>query len=350
MTNPLQTSRTSANEKPLLRVEGLVMHFRAPGGPLFARQREVIQAVNDVSLELYPGETLGLVGETGCGKSTVARCIVQLYKPTNGRIYFRDDELTGLSRRQLRALRRHVQLIFQDPYASLNPRYSVRRIIREPLDIHRVGTLEERNQRVNELLEVVGLNPYMADRYPHEFSGGQRQRISIARALSLNPELIICDEPVSALDVSIQAQILNLLEDLQRERGLSYLFIAHDLAVVKHISHRIAVMYLGRIVELSPGDDLYANPLHPYTQALTAAIPVANPAREREKRKLRSSLGGELPSPRRPPAGCHFHPRCPRAFDLCSQQAPALAEVEPGRWVACHLYAGGAVEESRLAG
>lgn len=329
---------TTAPLTPLLKVENLVMHFRAPGGSLFTRQREVIHAVNDVSFELQQGETLGLVGETGCGKSTVARCVVQLYRPTGGHIYYRDRDLTRLRRDQLRPLRRQMQLIFQDPYASLNPRYTVRRIIREPLDIHRVGTINERNERVDELLEVVGLNPYMAERFPHEFSGGQRQRISIARALGLNPELIICDEPVSALDVSIQAQILNLLEDLQRERGLAYLFIAHDLAVIKHISHRIAVMYLGRIVELAPSSALYANPMHPYTQALTAAIPVANPAREREKRKMRTSLGGELPSPRRPPAGCHFHPRCPKAFEPCDKVTPGLVEVEPNHRVACHLY------------
>ena len=329
---------TSGNDIPLLKTEHLVMHFRAPGGPLFARQREVIHAVNDMSFELHQGETLGLVGETGCGKSTVARCVVQLYQSTGGRVYYRGKDLTELRRSQLRPLRRHIQLIFQDPYASLNPRYSVRRIIREPLDIHRVGSINERNERVNELLEVVGLNSYMADRFPHEFSGGQRQRISIARALGLNPDLIICDEPVSALDVSIQAQILNLLGELQQERGLSYLFIAHDLAVVKHISHRIAVMYLGRIVELSPSAGLYSNPLHPYTQALTRAIPVPNPAREREKRRLRTSLGGELPSPRRPPSGCHFHPRCPRAFDRCSKETPDLTEIESGHWVACHLY------------
>ena len=331
----------SESNAPLLRVQNLVMQFRAPGGPLFARQNEFIHAVNGVSFDLHTGETLGLVGETGCGKSTVARAVVRLYEPTGGAILFRGTDITHRPRRQLRNLRRQMQLIFQDPYASLNPRYSVRRIIREPLDIHRVGTPAERNERVDELLSVVGLNANMADRFPHEFSGGQRQRISIARALGLNPELIICDEPVSALDVSIQAQILNLLETLQRELGLAYLFIAHDLAVVKHISHRIAVMYLGRIVELATSRELYAKPLHPYTQALTTAIPVPNPAREREKRQMRTSLGGELPSPRRPPAGCHFHPRCPRAFEPCRTIVPELVEVAPNHQVACHLYAGG---------
>jgi oligopeptide transport system ATP-binding protein len=323
---------------PLLQVKHLVKHFPVAGGSLFARRRGSVQAVNDVSFEMSEGETLGLVGETGCGKSTVARCVVQLYPPTSGEILFRGVNLARVRGRELRALRRHVQLIFQDPYASLNPRYSVRRIIREPLDIHGVGTLKERNERVAELLEVVGLNAYMADRFPHEFSGGQRQRISIARALALNPDLIVCDEPVSALDVSIQAQILNLLEELQAQRRLSYLFIAHDLAVVKHISHRIAVMYLGRIVEMGSSNDLYASPYHPYTQALTAAIPVPNPALEREKRARRTALRGELPSPKNPPSGCHFHPRCPKAFERCTSEAPALREVAAGHWVACHLF------------
>ena len=326
-----------AGQDGLLNVDGLAMHFRTLGGPIFSRKREVVQAVNGVSFTLHKGETLGLVGETGCGKSTVARAVVRLYEPTGGTVSFRGQDITHTPRRQLRTLRRQMQLIFQDPYASLNPRYSVRRIIREPLDIHNVGTPAERNERVDELLSVVGLNANMADRFPHEFSGGQRQRISIARALGLNPEIIICDEPVSALDVSIQAQILNLLEALQRERGLAYLFIAHDLAVVKHISHRIAVMYLGRIVELATSSELYAKPMHPYTQALTAAIPVPNPAREREKRQLRTSLGGELPSPRRPPTGCHFHPRCPHAFEPCSTVVPELVEVGPNHSVACHL-------------
>jgi oligopeptide/dipeptide ABC transporter ATP-binding protein len=281
---------------------------------------------------------LGLVGETGCGKSTVARCIVQLYSVTEGEILFQGQDLVSIERRELQQARRDIQIIFQDPYASLNPRYSVRRIIREPLDIHNVGTSKERERRVAELMEVVGLNPNMAKRFPHEFSGGQRQRISIARTLALNPELILCDEPVSALDVSIQAQILNLLEDLQQERGLSFLFIAHDLAVVKHISHRVAVMYLGRIVELTESRILYDRPYHPYTQVLMAAIPVADPRREREKRARRKGLRGELPSPRRPPAGCYFHPRCPEVMDVCKGQVPDLREIEPGHWVACHLY------------
>ena len=323
---------------PLLKVEHLVKEFPIVGGSLLARRRDVVHAVSDVSFELAEGETLGLVGETGCGKSTVARCVVHLYPLTSGRIAYRGADLARLSGRDLRSVRRHVQLIFQDPYASLNPRYSVRRIIREPLDIHRIGTARERNDRVEQLLETVGLNAYMAERYPHEFSGGQRQRISIARALALNPDLIVCDEPVSALDVSIQAQILNLLEDLQAQLALSYLFIAHDLSVVKHISRRVAVMYLGRIVELAPSLDLYDAPFHPYTQALIAAIPVPRPAVERQKRAQRSGIRGELPSPKRPPAGCHFHPRCPQAMPMCSAEVPSFKEQSPGHWVMCHLY------------
>ena len=323
---------------PLLEVRDLVKHFPVPGTSLFRQGREVIQAVNGVSFDLGAGETLGLVGESGCGKSTVARCIVQLYRTTSGEIHFQGRDLLSLGRRELRQVRRHIQIIFQDPYASLNPRYSVRRIIREPMDIHNVGDSKERQERVLELMEVVGLNPNMVDRYPHEFSGGQRQRISVARTLALNPQLILCDEPVSALDVSIQAQILNLLEDLQQELGLSYLFIAHDLAVVKHISHRVAVMYLGRIVELASSRALYLKSYHPYTQALMAAIPVADPVREREKRAQREGLKGELPSPRHPPMGCFFHPRCPKALDVCATQVPDLRELEADHWVACHLY------------
>jgi oligopeptide transport system ATP-binding protein len=326
------------DRQPLLDVRDLVKHFPVPSASLFSKRREVIQAVNGVSFKVWPGETLGLVGETGCGKSTVARCIVQLYPTTSGQIHFQGQDLLSLGRRELRRMRRNVQIIFQDPYASLNPRYAIQRIIREPLDIHNVGTPKERRERVLELMEVVGLNPNIANRYPHEFSGGQRQRISIARTLALNPELILCDEPVSALDVSIQAQILNLLEDLQRERGLSYLFIAHDLAVVKHISHRVAVMYLGRIAELTSSRALYDHALHPYTQALMAAIPVADPVREREKRARRRRLKGELPSPRHPPSGCYFHPRCPQVMDICSTQVPELRELEENHWVACHLY------------
>lgn len=322
---------------PLLEVSNLVKHFPVAGASFF-KSREWIQAVNGVSFGVHAGETLGLVGETGCGKSTVARCIVQLYPVTAGEIRFRKVDLLSLGRRELRQQRRNIQIIFQDPYASLNPRYSVRRIIREPLDIHKVGTPREREARILELMQVVGLNPNMVDRFPHEFSGGQRQRISIARTLALNPQMILCDEPVSALDVSIQAQILNLLEDLQRERGLSYLFIAHDLAVVKHISHRVAVMYLGRIVELSGSRQLYDNPLHPYTRGLMTAIPVVDPVRERQKRAQRQGLKGELPSPRHPPSGCHFHPRCPHVMPVCSVQVPELREIECGHRVACHLY------------
>ncbi len=301
----------------------------------WAREKLFVQAVNNVSLTIKRGETLGLVGESGCGKSTLGRLILRLEEPTAGEIYFEGENILQFKAERLRQMRRQMQIIFQDPYSSLNPRKTVGSIIGEPLVIHKIGTKKEREERVRYLMEVVGLRPEHINRYPHEFSGGQRQRIGIARALALNPKLIIADEPVSALDVSIQAQVLNLLEDLQDEFHLTYLFIAHDLSVVEHISDRVAVMHLGRIAELAKSDELYRNPKHPYTQALLSANPVPDPTLERK----RVILQGEVPSPINPPPGCNFHTRCPQRFDPCDQIVPELKEVELDHWVACHLYA-----------
>ena len=289
--------------------------------------------MDDVSLEIRRGETLGLVGESGCGKSTVGRAILRLYQPTAGRIVFDGQDITNLKEAELRPLRRRMQMVFQDPFASLNPRHSVGRIVGEPLRVHGVASRKEASTRVGALLEIVGLPRDAATRYPHEFSGGQRQRIGLARSLALNPDFIVCDEPVSALDVSIQAQIINLLESLQRDFDLTYLFIAHDLAVVRHISDRIAVMYLGAIVEISPSDELYANPLHPYTISLLSAVPIPDP--EVEARREHIVLGGEVPSSLSPPSGCVFHPRCPIAIEECKRVVPELREVKPGHWAAC---------------
>ncbi len=300
----------------------------------FAREKLFVQAVNNVSLTIKRGETLGLVGESGCGKSTLGRLILRLEEPTAGEIYFEGENILQFNAERLRQMRRQMQIIFQDPYSSLNPRKTVGSIIGEPLIIHKIGTKKEQEERVRYLMEVVGLRPEHINRYPHEFSGGQRQRIGIARALALNPKLIIADEPVSALDVSIQAQVLNLLEDLQDEFHLTYLFIAHDLSVVEHISDRVAVMHLGRIAELAKSEELYRNPKHPYTQALLSANPVPDPTLERQ----RVILQGEVPSPINPPPGCNFHTRCPQRFDLCDQAIPELKEVELDHWVACHLY------------
>ena len=319
--------------QPLLRVENLVKHFPVRGG-LFSRQVDRVHAVDGVSFEVEAGETLGLVGESGCGKSTTGRCILRLIEPTSGEVWFDGRNVTALNARALRALCREMQIIFQDPFASLNPRMTVGAIIGEALVIHGLAkTRREFETRVAQLLETVGLHPQHLRRYPHEFSGGQRQRIGIARALAVSPRLIICDEPVSALDVSIQAQVINLLEDLQDTFRLTYVFIAHDLSVVEHISTRIAVMYLGRIVEVAPARKLYTSPRHPYTEALLSAVPIPDPAVKRQ----RIVLQGDVPNPIRPPAGCHFHPRCPHVMERCKTEAPVLREIEPGRMAACHL-------------
>jgi peptide/nickel transport system ATP-binding protein len=320
--------------EPLLRVKDLVKYFSVRGG-LFSRELDRVHAVDHVSFDIAAGETLGLVGESGCGKSTTGRCILRLIEPTAGEIWFEGKNVTALDRDALRALCRDMQIIFQDPFASLNPRMTVGTIISEALVIHNLAkTRREFTDRVVQLLETVGLQADHMRRYPHEFSGGQRQRIGIARALAVEPKLIVCDEPVSALDVSIQAQVINLLEDLQQKFNLTYLFIAHDLSVVEHISNRVAVMYLGRVVEIASAKDLYASPLHPYTEARLAAVPIPDPKAKRQ----RIVLQGDVPNPIRPPSGCHFHTRCPiRELPLCSQVTPELTQTAAGHWVACHL-------------
>jgi oligopeptide transport system ATP-binding protein len=317
----------------LLKVRDLKMHFPITQGIIIQRRIGAVKAVDGVSFDIMRGETLGLVGESGCGKSTTGRAMLQLYRPTGGKVYFEGEDLTGVKGEPLRQMRRRMQMIFQDPYASLNPRMTVGDIIGEPLIVHHIAKGKERRERVQELLKVVGLNPYFVNRYPHEFSGGQRQRIGVARALAVQPEFIICDEPISALDVSIQAQIINLLEELQDEFNLTYLFIAHDLAVVRHISDRVAVMYLGKIVELTDRVELYENPLHPYTQALLSAIPIPDPVVEEERRRI--ILEGDVPSPASPPVGCNFNTRCPVVMDVCKEQEPDFVEVSEGHWAAC---------------
>jgi oligopeptide/dipeptide ABC transporter ATP-binding protein len=324
----------TATSEPLLEVTDLKKHFPIRKG-LLTRTVGQVHAVDGVSFSIADGETLGVVGESGCGKSTLGRTILRLMRPTSGTVKLRGIDITDLSDTAVRPYRREMQIVFQDPYSSLNPRMTAGRIVGEPLIIHNVGSTGDREARVASLFERVGLPADSMAKYPHQFSGGQRQRIGIAKALALNPSLIICDEPVSALDVSIQAQVVNLLIDLQQEFGLSYLFIAHDLAVVKHISHRVAVMYLGRIVELTDKKSLFTQPLHPYSEALLSAIPVPNPKANREGRVI---LTGDVPSPINPPSGCHFHTRCPYATDRCRTDIPALREVKPGHLVSCHLH------------
>ncbi len=324
----------SANDRapPLLEVRGLTKHYPVRRGLVFARQVGTVRAVDGVDLSLHRGETLALVGESGCGKSTTARLVLRLVEPSAGSVHFEGLDITTLSGDALRRLRRRMQIVFQDPFASLNPRMTVGDILEEPLIVHRTGNRATRRARVSELLGLVGLAEYHASRYPHEFSGGQRQRIGIARALAIEPSLIVCDEPVSALDVSIQAQVVNLLKDLQSRLGLSYLFIAHDLAVVKHMADRVAVMYLGRIVELAPKETLFDNPRHPYSRTLLSAIPRPDPHRS----VVHQLPGGDVPSPINPPSGCHFHTRCPFMIDRCRVEDPMLGEIEPSHLVACH--------------
>ena len=319
--------------KVLLKVEGLKKYFPIRKG-FFNTQVGDVKAVDNVSFEVFEGETLGIVGESGCGKSTTGRLLMRLLEPTAGNIEFGGKMLSSLSNSEMRKARRDIQMIFQDPYASLNPRHSIGKILEEPLIVHGMGNSKERKQKVIELLKIVGLNEYHVKRYPHQFSGGQRQRIGIARALMTNPRLIIADEPVSALDVSIQAQVLNLMQSLQKELKLTYIFISHDLGVVRHISNRVGVMYLGKLVELTASENLYAEPLHPYTQALLSSVPVPDPTFEREQ----LIIAGDIPSASNPPSGCAFHTRCPFKKAQCSSVVPNMQEVKPGHYVACHLY------------
>lgn len=319
----------------LLKVENLVKYFPIFQGAIIRRKTGDIHAVDGISFEIKQGETLGLVGESGCGKSTAGRTILQLFRPTSGNIYLAGQNLVTMKGEELRKMRSKMQMIFQDPYASLNSRMTVGEIIAEPMLIHKTASRKEALAKTQELLQLVGLEPEYSNRFPHEFSGGQRQRVGVARALSLQPSLIICDEPISSLDVSIQAQVVNLLEDLQKQFNLSYLFIAHDLSMVQHISTRVAVMYLGVIVELADQNQLYTNPLHPYTQSLLSAVPIPDPVEERKRR--RHILAGEIPSPANPPSGCRFRTRCPLAAEICTQVRPEFREMIPGHWVACHM-------------
>ena len=321
------------NRTPLLTVKGLRKYYPVSIGNWLARKKALVKALESVDLEIMPGETFGIVGESGCGKSTLGRCILRLEEPDRGQVIFNGVDVVQCEPARLRALRQEMQIIFQDPFSSLDPRHLVRRIISEPLRVHRVMSRKNQGGRLAQLMKMVGLLPEHLDRYPHEFSGGQRQRICIARALSLNPKLVVADEAVSALDVSIQAQILNLLVDLQNQLGLTYLFISHDLSVVRHICDRLAVMYLGRIAEQTTKDELYANPMHPYTQALLSSVPVVNP----KHKKQQIILEGDVPSPLNPPSGCVFHPRCAGRHERCLHDTPRLEEVKPGHFVACHF-------------
>jgi len=331
----MTTNGTSKeSRKILLNVENLKMYFPVHSAGILPRKVGDVKAVDDVSFYVYEGETLGLVGESGCGKTTTGKAILRLYKPTAGKVEFEGTDISTLKSKELRQLRRRMQVIFQDPYGSLNPRMTAGGIIGEPMKIHGIAKGQEYKDRVAELLRVVGLNPYMADRYPHEFSGGQRQRIGVARALAVQPSFLVCDEPVSALDVSIQAQVINLLEELQEEFNLTYLFVAHDLSVVRHISDRVAVMYLGKIMELCGRDELYENALHPYTQALLSAVPIPDPVVERTRERI--VLTGDVPSPLRPPPGCVFNTRCPIAIDICREEIPEWRDMGNDHFVACH--------------
>jgi oligopeptide transport system ATP-binding protein len=324
-----------AEDNVILRVDNLVKHFPITRGIIVQKQVGAVHAVDGVSFEVKRGETLGLVGESGCGKSTTGRTILQLYRPTSGSVVFDGVDLIKIKGEELRHMRRKMQMIFQDPYASLNPRMTVGEIVGEPLIVHKIGTQKEIGERVANLLELVGLNPAFSTRYPHEFSGGQRQRIGVARALALQPSFIVCDEPISALDVSIQAQVVNLLEDLQEQFNLTYLFIAHDLSMVKHISRRVAVMYLGVIVELAGRDNLYKEPLHPYTQALLSAVPIPDPVADSKRQRI--ILKGDVPSPVNPPSGCRFRTRCPIAESICAEKQPEFRELKASHFVACHF-------------
>ncbi len=323
-----------SNDEFIIKVENLSKFFPITQGIFLQRQTGAVQAVDNVSLSIKKGETFGLVGESGCGKSTLGRTIIQLYKPTSGKAYFDGLDLTQLEGKNLRQARKNMQMVFQDPYSSLNPRLTVGGLISEPLEAHGIGNSNERKEKVLELLELVSLSSYYINRYPHEFSGGQRQRIGIARALALEPQFLVLDEPISALDVSIQAQVVNLFEELQNRLNLTYLFIAHDLSMIRYISDRVAVMYLGKLVELASRDELYGYPLHQYTQALLSAVPIPNPKRERGRKRI--VLEGDVPSPANPPIGCRFHPRCPIAKELCEQEEPEWTELIPEHWVACH--------------
>lgn len=335
------------NNTPLLKVEHLHKEFPTGSGFMGGKfSKKVVSAVNGLSFEIRAGETFGLVGESGCGKSTTGRAIMHLDPPTSGKVYFEGRDISKMNKKELKAMRREMQFIFQDPYASLNPRMTIGEIISEPMVIHGIGTPEERIERVRELLDVVGLNPEHINRYPHEFSGGQRQRVGIARSFILRPKLIICDEPVSALDVSIQAQVLNLLKDLQKQYGTAYLFIAHDLSVVQHISDRVAVMYLGKMVELSDWKSLYAEPNHPYTQALLSAVPIPDPDVQQNRKRI--ILAGDPPSPIDPPSGCRFHTRCPIAQAKCSEETPEFREIGEGHFCACHYAAPFPIKESHI--